>query len=119
MHKFYKSRRGSTFAKSNYFSPENLVRILAICTVAGFVDEFKILNRDILLAITEKQSEYVLAVQKGYVEFVKASRDGVVAMPDSSKLPAEEVVEVPRQILFDPVSLSNMSDLLLGFMNKS
>lgn len=117
LHKFYKTRRGSTISNPHFFSPASLVTVLSICTVAGFIDEFKILNRDILMAISEKQSDYVVAVQRGYAEFVKASREGgrdIVVDVEASG----DVEMSTRKIVYDENTLAKLQDLLVEFLSR-
>ena len=119
LHKFYKTRRGSTISNPHFFSPGSLVTVLSICTVAGFIDEFKILNRDILMAISEKQSDYVVAVQRGYAEFVKASREGGRDIVVDVNVDASGDVERPtKKIVYDENTLAKLQDLLVEFLSR-
>ena len=93
--------------------------VLSICTVAGFIDEFKILNRDILMAISEKQSDYVVAVQRGYAEFVKASREGGRDIVVDVNVDASGDVERPtKKIVYDENTLAKLQDLLVEFLSR-
>jgi hypothetical protein len=67
--KHYKTKHDCQFPDVQYFTPENFVLMLKMCTANGALEEFKILNRDIIQ--TEKiDDDYVAQVKKGYSTFI-------------------------------------------------
>ena len=120
MHKFYKTRRASTFAKEHYFSALSLIRILSLCTTAGFLDEFKILNRDILKSHFA-QDDYVQTVQKGYAAFVK-NRNGQLVQDvvgaDDEDVPVDLESSPASRIIFDPDTLVTLHTILVDFLSR-
>jgi hypothetical protein len=67
--KHYKTKHDCQFPDVHYFTPENFVLMLKMCTANGALEEFKILNRDIMN--TEKiDDDYVAQIKKGYSTFI-------------------------------------------------
>ncbi|KAJ3348578.1 hypothetical protein HDU91_006544 [Kappamyces sp. JEL0680] len=111
LHKFYKSRRGSVFSKARFFTPEKFVTLLGICTIAGFLDEFNILNRDILMA-KDQDDEFVAHVKKGYSLLINSA----MAAGEADAAEADTELPVQSKLRFDAETLSRLKSLLEKYL---
>jgi hypothetical protein len=111
--KFYKSRRGSTLLLENhgyYFSVERFVTILSLCTAAGFLDEFDVLNKD--LEESKADEEFVLKVKKGFALFIGHVED------DAQEVDKEDELNpyVVTKLRFDKETLERLNQHLLRYL---
>lgn len=70
LYKFYSSRRDTTYRGQPYFNSKQTTLLLSLCTTAGFLDEFSILNRNLLIGTEDE--EFVSRVQIGYGKFLSS-----------------------------------------------
>jgi hypothetical protein len=72
--KHFTSRKDCQFSDAHYFSPHHFVLMLKMCTANGALEEFKILNRDIM-TIEKYDDEYVTKIKQGYSSFISQRSD--------------------------------------------
>ncbi|KAI8896489.1 hypothetical protein BC833DRAFT_622075 [Globomyces pollinis-pini] len=72
--KYFKSKRDSAFKDQQYFTAPIFVLLLKLCTATGSLEEFRLLNQDILLA-PNQDDNFIATVKKGYTLFIAQKSD--------------------------------------------
>jgi hypothetical protein len=97
--KHYKSRHDSQFPTAHYFTPQNFVLMLKMCTSNGALEEFKLLNRDVMM-IEKVDDEYVAKIKQGYSNFIsRGQEEKVVEQRKITITTSQENLEMIKSLL--------------------
>ncbi|KAJ3319748.1 hypothetical protein HDV06_005949 [Boothiomyces sp. JEL0866] len=96
LYKYYKSRPHSAFKDFEYFTPETFILLLKFCTYTGNIEEFNMLNQEVLSKNTDV--DFVNKVKIGYATFVnnRLKRASKSAQKNSRPQPKLDLESINR-----------------------
>lgn len=99
MYKYYRSKYNSIFREFEYYDPQIACFLMKLCTENGSINEYKILNRDILLN-QGIDLEYADKVRR-YQNRSQFPKPKFSEKFDSSVFDSSKEIEIIRSIIVD------------------